>query len=172
MITVQMQVSAGRARPGIGYHYYYFYPKIKRYRLSPHYITFEKKERKSQGGVSSGTPYYKLYIGISQDETFQLAMQNMFNSRQSNGMRVLLTLSVDTSSTSPSLLWTRQHCEEPRAHQTIAIQAIQKLYQESKLHNVKVLVHGERGTGKSYLGLCVVIELLRIGCVSVAQADC
>lgn len=150
VITQKILIGENRNKPGIGYHYYYNKVKSKRGLLQKYfqYITFEKKEKKINGEV---TPYYRCYVGGilmgKQQEILKYVINKLFttNSKQ------IRAISIDTSSSTAKAIYTTVKYSPPKDFQKIVVDWLIDKYEKSENKNVKVIISGTRGTGKSFL---------------------
>jgi len=154
-------------RPAIGKHYFYL-----KHNISPSWnrgkirwgfksiqkagheywfkIIFEKKILK-QGDKNKDNYYYMCYVAIGNTQTFEDSLKKMFTVPRNE----ILTISIDTSGYDATPFYMRKKYAEPKPNQLEVAKKVFEWYRESQSNNVKVLIHGNMGTGKTFCGRVV-----------------
>lgn len=91
---------------------------------------------------------YVCWVGYFGAETLEGALSYISNIDAD----MIKTISIDTASIIPRLLYGKKLCKEAKANQINILDHIINSYNENKSYNVKLIIHGERGTGKTYIG--------------------
>lgn len=131
--------------PGQGSHYFYMVPANKRSRGSRYFITLIKKEREI-----NGKKVY-CYLACSSPAKWGSATLQFFQERLLAPTKDnIQTYSIDLSAMEPAVFVVNKICEQPKANQEEAIEHIMSAWQATGKKNIKVLISGERGVGKTY----------------------
>lgn len=133
---------------------HYFYQNIKKKSLFARmFITLEKKE-KDLGDRKIDV--YHCYVRPYRKKVFVLFLKKLFESKQDE----IQVISIDTSAYEPKMLYMKKIYHEPRSHQISVISKIVDHYQNSKFKNTKAVISGERGAGKTSIGVMVAKEII------------
>lgn len=137
----------GETVPNFGVHYFYLYKKTEQSTLQKYLycIRFYKK-RELIGDQAAST--YHCYVGFFNDVTYESIMSHISNIDPD----LVQTISIDTASHTSRLIYCKKICRPAHPRQITALDHICKSYDEGKNHNVKTIICGARGTGKTYLG--------------------
>ena len=128
--------------PGLGKHYFYFANNSW-----IHYVTFAKNQ------TENGHCEYTCYVSPFQLETFKSALKVIFTQKKGQ----IRVISIDTSLAQPFPMYIEKRCKSARTHQTSALNMILDHYKSKNSDNefdfnTKVIICGERKSGKTYLG--------------------
>ena len=137
--------------PYHGKHYFY-QNKNKKSCFSRMFVTLEKKE-KDMGDRKIDV--YHCYVRPYRTKVFVLFLKKLFESKQDE----IQVISIDTSVLEPKMLYMKKIYHEPRPHQVSVINKIVNHYKDSKFRNTKVIIFGERGAGKTSIGVMVAKEI-------------
>jgi hypothetical protein len=135
-LGVEEYTETGTKIPSTGFHYLYGRGLLN-------YITFEKKEEKSNG---QNKIYYNCYVSPLQKEIYNKFIEDLKHVDNNT----VEAMTVDSSDIRPSIKFTKKICGKPYPRQDKVIDEIMKRYTEENNFNVKVLIHGLTGTGKTY----------------------
>jgi len=133
-----------RRIPSIGNHYFYYKSDMSFIEKYLYYVRFVKKREVIVDRIIST---YTCYVGLLNQGTFDNAL-TYINNIDTDMVR---TISIDLAPMIPRLLYTKKICGLPRPNQITALDHIIRNYTPDKNHNVKVVVTGMRGTGKTYI---------------------
>jgi hypothetical protein len=136
-------IELGRHLPGVGNHYFYYdHESIVRWFFR---ICFTKKKEVIVDRIIYN---YICWVGVFGDKTFDKAL-TFINSIDINTLR---TISIDTAPMIPRILYGKKLCHESKRHQTTVLDHIISHFTEDNNYNTKLIISGERGTGKTYIG--------------------
>jgi hypothetical protein len=135
--------------PGPGTHYYQFSNKFPFFTS----IGFNKRLHPL---VQEEKYYYIAWIPPFQYAKNALTDFITLMQRSDMGCRVI---SIDTSLHVPAITHLSKMCGSARPHQKVAIDYIMRQY--SVTNNVKCILHGKRGVGKSYTAMLLKKEMER-----------
>lgn len=152
LVGRQKFTSISRKVPEIGYHYLYNTSAELRRFLDIRYITFEKVEKKIE---NTNMIYYRCYVGgysmSQQKQILGYALTKIFKTSD-NKVR---TISIDTSSGIANIVFKTITYDAPHPFQKEVANWIINEYEKSKHKNIKIIISGKRGTGKSYIARIV-----------------
>jgi hypothetical protein len=137
----------GEKVPGFGTHYYYPFMKTKQSFLQKYLNCIRFIKRREIVGDKLVVSY-QCYVGFFNSKTYEIVMRHL----SSIDPDLIQTISIDTSSHMPKLIYAKKLCSLAHPRQVIALDHICELYNEGKNHNVKTIIYGNRGTGKTYIG--------------------
>jgi len=111
-----------------------------------YYISFEKVEKK----VGDDTyHHYMAYVGPNMGDIFKHAQEQIRLTEPT----IVRTISIDTAQPLPKPIFNKRYLH---LHQFLgqarAIDHILGNYHEASHYNVKAIIHGPQGSGKSYTG--------------------
>lgn len=143
-----MMISNNKRIPGLGVHYYYVTSRRHRGFMSRRFVRLEKNEkdgdeRKITYYRASHSPFYWGKESFSRFSTLVMTP----------GRDTVRVFSISQAHMQPTLICMTKICKNPRPHQTQAIDLIMDRYNERNDYNVKVIISGFRGLGKTYTAL-------------------
>ena len=159
-------VGGGKAIPEKGSSHYYFSHPIRDHTWfnfkSMEYVGLEKVEEETSSG-NIKTYYLAWYLPLDiTKRAFNLLVRDIMVT-QENEIRVI---HIDTSKMDPQLLWLTKTCHPPRNHQRDVVDTILNRWGRQCDFNIKVIIHGKRGVGKTYTSKLVKKQLDKINGVN------
>jgi len=140
----------GTIVPGIGKHIYYINGKKEKiYKRKSLWIEKIILTENNRDTVRYRVKYFfaKTFIHIER-------LKNNIKSFQSSlGIDSITVVCIDTSSDTPKIFLTNKIYYQPRNNQILARNQIIEKWGQVNNYNLKVLIHGPRGIGKTYMGL-------------------
>lgn len=136
-------IAPGRYKPGIGQHIFKAVDDSDSFGVSV--VNLEKKinrQTREEFYIGWISPFEWGATSITQFE--RMILQSNPNSVQ--------VYSIDISGTEPRLLMMNKICQAPRDHQTTILNKIKLDYISGDRFNVKTIISGPRGSGKTYIG--------------------
>ena len=155
-MTQKRIISKHKKRPDVGYHYFYFNKKKDRW-LFERYFKYVKLEKKRRDVNNEEQSYYRCYVLPGQTHVFDKMIELIFIA-DSNSVRVI---SINTSGGVPTPIHITEKYFQPRPYQKKCVDHIISEYSADKHKNYKVILSGERGTGKTLTARMVKKELER-----------
>lgn len=135
--------------PGYGKHYFYNCPCLTRF-SSCRYIGLEKRTTRTNGETED------FYIGwIDPNDIGKSVLRNFKHRIFKAEKGTIRVSSVDTTEFRPKLFWNTQILHQPKPNQTDIVNFVMEQYTEKNNFNVKVLIHGHRGLGKTHTALLI-----------------
>jgi hypothetical protein len=148
-VTQKKVVGESRKIPATGVHYFYDQPKHIRgwYSGKFHYIILDRKTDKIN---NEKVEYYRCYVGGvtvgKQAEILGDFIKKLFRTTH----RKVRVISIDTSGVTAKAHLTTVKYAKPLHHQRLVIDWILKKYKEDQNNNVKIIICGTRGSGKTF----------------------
>lgn len=137
----------GETVPNFGVHYFYLFKKTEQNIFQKYFYRMRFCKKREFMGDRIVTTYH-CYVGFFNNDTYISAMLHI-NSIDSD---LIQTISIDTASHVPKLVYCKKICQPAHARQITAIDHICALYNDEKKHNAKTIIYGARGSGKTYVG--------------------
>ena len=154
VVTYKMITGEKSYLPYHGKHYFYSSTnKKKQTFFTRTFITLEKKE-KDLGDRKIDV--YHAYVRPYRHDVFVFFLKKLFESKQDE----IQVISIDTSAYEPKMLYMKKIYHTPRPHQVGVINKIVDHYKNSKFKNTKIILSGERGAGKTSIGVMVAKEIM------------
>lgn len=150
-------VSEHQKKPGIGYHYFYFNKPEDRY-FFERYFKYVKLQKKTKTINNELITYYRCFVLPGQNHVLDKMVHLIFVADQ-NSIRII---SIDTSSAEPKTFYTTEKYFQPRPYQKKAVDYIIDGYEKDLHYNYKVILSGQRGTGKTLTARMLKKELEKI----------
>lgn len=142
-------VGESRNIPACGTHYFYDEIKHRRgwYSNKFHYIVLERKTKKVN---NEEVNYYRSYVGGitvgKQQEILSYFIKKLFRTNR----KKVRVISIDTSGPNAKTVLSTVKYAKPENHQQKVIDWILKKYKNDENNNVKIIICGPRGTGKTF----------------------
>jgi hypothetical protein len=159
-------IELGGTVPNYGVHYYYRF-KTSEQNLVERYLYCLRFHKKREFIGDQVTVTYHCYVGLFNDVTYENVMSRI----KSIDPDLIQTISIDTASHVPRLVYCKKICHPAHARQDIALDHISQLYHKDKNHNVKTIIFGARGTGKTYVGRLLKRRLEKKGMIAYLFDD-
>ncbi len=149
-------ISLNKKVPGEGVHYYYRYDisdrsawfSIDSWKISFHRVGLRKVRKEINGRVS----YHYVSWSSPSDhgiDSFTELRRKIMVPKQGS----IRVVSIDISSHDPSLLWLTKICKNSKPNQIFAMKKIVEKWNEENDFNVKTIIYGEKGVGKTYTAM-------------------
>jgi ATPase family associated with various cellular activities (AAA) len=155
-------VSNRKKIPGEGYHYYYLHGKQSREFGNPGwgyhrwgYVGLEKCKKTVE---NRDVYYYSVWHPNTNPwhpniEGGENAFKNFEKLLISNEENTIKVMSIDKSSYTPYINCVTKICESPKDNQNDAMKIIFEQFTAQNNYNVKVMLFGNRGVGKTYTAM-------------------
>jgi hypothetical protein len=147
-------VSKHQKKPAVGYHYFYYNKPEDRY-IFEKYFRYVKLQKKTKTINNELVTYYRCFVLPGQDHVLDKMVHLIFVADQ-NSIRII---SIDTSSPEPKTFYTTEKYFQSRPYQSKAVNYIIDGYEKDPHYNYKVILSGQRGTGKTLTARMLKKEL-------------
>lgn len=149
-LGVTKVMSASRRIPHLGVHYYYRYRKNERWWFSRNFIGLIKIE---EDVGDQKVCYYMCFVSPTYwgNKTFEVFGERIFKPN-ANTVRVV---SIDLSQYAPRTMYLTKICRDPKPNQQQIIDFIMARWTPKNDYNVKTVICGTSGLGKTYTGMLV-----------------
>ena len=152
------KITHGRRVPDEGKHWFFRFPNQTRtFTQRFHAVGFYKKKETRGNNV-----IYHYDAWIPPYERGALSLEKFERDLKTPNTNSVRVISIDMSQIEPRLMWLAKICRASRTDQTFIINRILGRWNQANDYNVKIMIYGERGTGKSYIGMLLKKAMDRV----------
>lgn len=143
--------SPGNHIPGEGVHYYHAVDGLCLF----HRVGLVKLKNKD-------TKKFYYLAWRSPTNWGERAFQSLENRLRAGEQNTIQVITIDTSEMDPIPLLLTKDCQPHRPHQKLVVEEILRRFSQPNHYNVKILISGLMGSGKTYIGMLVKRSLQNI----------
>jgi hypothetical protein len=145
-IGKKLIITQNRVIPYWGKHYYYSTNYSHPYDINNlNYVTFEKKETGKDNEIIKYTLYVNFFVKYFKNDAFSSVIKEIY----STDRNAIQSISIDTSQYTLDSLIVSKTYHQPTHVQSLITDNILDHYEKTR--NVKALITGSMGIGKTYI---------------------